>query len=283
MTASNRRAPVGELIETSRQLELGSFAERQLADEMKQTVRELEGSPLVTPLFTSIKLGRISLFNSAGEQQGNDRMWLRYSENTTAIDHNNASIGITEDGQHRSFSLSKQTQKWEERRDHTPNSVGELTSEELVHILHSKIKRPEALAPLLDDSDFDPMDIVCLLASHLTRSSMRREKGLVYGTENMRLAEIEISGRYIHTLQTSAPYEIGKTTIHKGYSFAAESSNAFFYNASGSVTVSSKDGYTQSELEPYTLSKYANSPVFSLYHALTSIREQHGLADDLAA
>jgi len=303
MTPGNEFEPIGKHIESSRQLELDFHDQQNLIFEMKQTARELEDSPLVTPTIKEVKLGRIALLDGDGQRSPRNKLWVQYSEADDG--RHNALIDLLEDEVHTRFQLSPTTNKWDIFQKGSSSPTKDFSSEYLVNFLQPKLRKPETFNSILDSANFDPMIIPHLLASHLARQSNRREKrilyqssdGIVHGVDpeeplattyvssaSTSLSIFDVNGRSIHTLRARAPYALGNTTITKEYAYRAETSDTQLYGASGSVTMASKDGYNRAKLLDFAVrDQETNEPVFTLHRSLAKLRKEHGLEDSSAA
>ncbi|MBC7459303.1 hypothetical protein H7200_01145 [Candidatus Saccharibacteria bacterium] len=303
MSLQHEFVPVGKHVASSHQLELDSHAQQNLIYEMKRTGQELQDSPVAQPYFKEVKIGRIALLNSDGYRAGSDKLWLQYSEMNDG--RRNAIIDLQEGETQTRFHLSQSSQSWNvlQRASHRPTQT--LSNEDMVAILHPKMRNKEVLAALMDTTQSDAMAIPHLLAGFLYKSAGRREKKLLYqsndaliqggGSDTVgdasfvssvetSLAIRSVNGRHIHTLRARAPYVIGNTVVTKEYSYEAETSDAMIYKAAGKVSLESSDGYSQAEFEPYLrLDKSVNEPLFALHRNLAILRSSHGLTDEVAA
>lgn len=304
MNHSNEFAPVGKHVSSSQRLELDFMDQQDLISELRQTSRELESSPLATPAFKLIRLGRIALLDSNEVRSPNDKLWIQYSE--TNDGRRNAVIDLLEDQELTRLRLSQTENNWQVWANGAKTSSQAISNEQVVSTLYPKIGNKETLEALLDTADYDSMVIPHLLASYLENSAHRRQKVLQYkisspviqGVAEMTpdrdssfisstdtdLCIFENSGRSIYTLSTRALYAIGKTNIHKGYSYEAEMSTEKFYNAGGKVTVASTDGYNQAQLAEYAATDQRTSePLFTLHGSLRKLRSNYGLDEEVAA
>ena len=310
MSRRSEFIPVGVLVSSTRQLELDFKDQQALVYEMQATSRELENNPLITPVFREVKLGRIALADDNGRRSKTDRLYVQFSE--TSDGRRNAAIDIIEGDLATGFRLSPTSDEWEVWNRRTNIQTGEISSEKIVSELYPKIRNNEVFSSLLDgpaleeENSFDPMTIPHLLASYLHAQAGRAERKLRYRTSDPIIQSVNVedqnvdttfmssagttfdvyenNGRFIHNLSTRAQYIIGRTTLEKTYSYKAETSPKTFYNAAGSVTVQSSDGYAEKQIENYAAAdQVRREPLFTLHRSLASIREQYGLESETAA
>lgn len=303
MTLQHEFVPVGKHVTSSQQLELDYHDQQNLIYEMKRTDQKLQDSPVAQPYFKEIKIGRIALLNRDGDRAGSDKLWLHYSEMNDG--RRNAIINLLEDETQTQFNLSQSSQSWNviQQASHRPTQT--LSNEDMVAILHPKMRNKEVSTALMDTTQSDAMAIPHLLAGFLYKSAGRREKKVLYQSNDAliqgynsetvgdasfvssvetSLAIRSFNGRHIHTLRTRAPYVIGDTVVTKGYSYEAETSDTMIYKAAGRVSLESDDGYSQADLTPYLrLDRSVNDPLLTLHRNLATLRSDHGLVDEATA
>ena len=303
MTPQSEFVPIGKPYSSTQQLELNFMDQQQFIYEMQETGKELESSPLALPFYNEVQLGRIALLDLNGERSRRDQLSVQFAE--TNDGRRNATIDFLEGNDHTRFKLANANDQWQVFQAGSKEATQIISNEQVVSTLYPKLRNKEALSPLMDSVTYDSIMIPRMLASHLEKNSHRTQKKILYrapthmvqgltsaqsGGDTAFITSIgnefsifQNNGRSIHTVKTSAPYELGSTTVVKEYTYKAETSAKQFYTSEGSLTVSSSDGYNAAQLADFAkLDQYSNDPLFSLHRGLSAVRSHHGLDKDVA-
>lgn len=311
MTPQSEFVPVNTPISTSHKLEFNFRDQEHLLYAMKQTANELEANPLVTPIYREVIMGRIALRDEDGKKSRTDKMLLQFSEATDTKGQPNgkprtrrsAMIDLQQDHERTRIRLTAMDGVWEVFTNDSHNAEQHISNQQLVAELYPKLVNPDALEQLLDAASYDSMQIPHMLASHLEKSSGRKERKTVFATStpliqgldgiaegydsafessvDTSLTTFVNNGRTIHTLATGVPYEIGETTVRKEYAYSAETSSSSLLNSKAGLIISSSDGYNRAQLDGYAQSDLlVNEPLFALHTGLTNLRVRNGLSED---
>lgn len=312
MTPHSEFVPVQKPISTSHKLEFNFRDQEHLLYTMKHTARELEESALVVPTYQEVVLGRIALRDASGKRSRTDMLQLQFSEAAETKGQpagkprmrRSAMIDLRQGYERTRIKLTAMNGVWEVFTNDSHEAAQYLSNQQLVSELYPKLMNPDGLKPLLDVAQYDSMQIPHMLASHLEKSSGRREKktlftvnrpliqgldGIVNGLDSTFVSTTDTSlstyvnnGRTIHTLATAAPYEIGETTIRKEYIYSAETNSTSLLDSKAGLVISSSDGYNRAQLDGYAQSDLLdNEPLFALHRGITNLRTHNGLSEEI--
>ena len=298
--------PVGTPVRNSQALELSYHDQQSLVQDMQQTGRELNNSPLAQPAFRKVIMERIPILGEFGESQSGDSLLVNFSEDSEG--RHNALMQLYIGQAATRFQLGVSGDKWDvfAQGDRTP--YDQIKNTDMAAILSSKLPNPRVLDAISDSAHFEGMMIPQLLANGLFEQVPQRfkEEHVVY-TTNERISqglgmfgvrngapfispeylaavntylsvEEKKSGTTVHQLVTRANFDINGRQIQKEYAYQSEMRRSSYGKSIGHVAMSSVDGISRQQVEEYARrDQERNEPISSLRRGLDSLRTSQQL------
>ncbi|MDB5160369.1 MAG: hypothetical protein JWO99_632 [Candidatus Saccharibacteria bacterium] len=297
--------PVGTPVRNSQPLELSYHDQQSLVQDMQQTGRELNNSPVAKPAFRKVVMERIPILGEFGESRSGDSLLVNFSEDNEG--RHNALMQLYIGQVATRFQLGVSGDKWDvfAQGDRAPHD--QIKNTDMAAILSSKLPNPRVLDAISDSAYFEGMMIPQLLANGLFEQVPQRfkEEHVVYTTNervsqglgvfagrggtpfvspeylaavNTYLSIQEKSGTTTHQLVTRANFDVSGRQIQKEYAYQSEMRRSSYGKSIGHVAMSSVDGISREQVEEYARrDQERNEPISSLRRGLDNLRASQRL------
>ncbi|MBC7868835.1 hypothetical protein H7X69_01485 [Candidatus Saccharibacteria bacterium] len=295
MSSRTNFFPIGELVSSSKILELDYDEQQYLLSRIRRTTSDIGMVPSLEPEQTDVSLRGIRIKPRVASSLGTKAtMGIDYSETIRGL--KSAAISVRHDhgSNSKEYHLAPAMDIWEEWHPGHDEAAQYLTHSQLITELSPLVPNERIFEPIIDRVDIKGMEIAYLLADFLKKSATTRTRNTHLGTDTLvagdnylsrtetSLSIKEINNRRIHSLAVGAIYDIELAHIKKRYSYIINSTEQAqsISSAVGAVTFSSADGVPRNRLEQFArIDQDRNDPLAVFHRGLKDLRGHYGVSE----
>jgi len=295
MTSKTNFSPIGELVSSSKILELDYGEQQHLLLQIRRAAGDIGMVPGLEPDQTDVSLRGIRVKPSVATSLGaKATMGIDYSETIRGLKSAAVSVRSSHGPNSKEFHLAPAMDIWEEWHPGHDEAAQYLTHSQLIATLSPLVPNERIFESILDRVDITGMEIAHLLATFLKKSATTRTRNIHLGSDSLvagddylsrtetSLSIKEVNNRRVHSLAVGAMYDIELAHVKKRYSYIIHSTEQAqsINSAVGAVTFSSSDGVPRSRLEYFAkIDQDRNDPLAVFHRGLKDLREHYGVSE----